>query len=322
MQAWVYERYGPPEVLQLKEVATPVPGAGEVLIRVRATTVSAGDRRLRSLDMPTGFGLIARLLFGVSRPRQPILGSELAGEIAAVGRGVGGFAVGDAVFAYSSAGLGCHAEYVCLPESEVAPKPPNLSDEEAAALSFGGATALDFLRRGKLGRGERVLVNGAAGAVGSAAVQLARHFGATVTGVCGTANLERVRALGAARVIDYTQADFARNGEAYDLIVDTVGTAPFSRCRGALATGGRLLLVAGGLPELLRIPWDSLTSGRKIVAGPASTNAGDLRFLAELAAAGEFRPSIDRVYPFAQMREAHRYVDGGHKRGNVVVTLA
>lgn len=322
MKAIVYERYGPPEVLQLKEVEKPTPKDNEVLIKTHATTVTAGDWRVRSLNTPVGFGLISRLVFGVSRPRQPLLGSELAGEIESVGKDARKFKVGDQVFAFTDASLGCYAEYKCMPEDgAVALKPPKLTYDEAAALSFGGTTALDFLRRGKLQSGEKVLVNGASGGVGTAAVQLAKHFGADVTGVCSTANAELVRSLGASHVIDYTKEDFTQNGETYDVIVDTVGTAPFSRSKASLKEGGRLLLLVAGLPAMLQIPWVSMTSSKKIIAGPASGRAEDLRFLAKLAETGEFKPVIDRRYPFEQIAEAHRYVDTGRKKGNVVITL-
>jgi NADPH:quinone reductase-like Zn-dependent oxidoreductase len=323
VKAIVCERYGPPEVLRVKDVEKPTPGHHDVLIKVRATTVTSGDWRVRSLQMPVGFGLISRLVLGISRPRQPILGSELAGDIESVGKDVRKFKVGDQVFAFSGSRLGCHAEYTCMPEDgAMALKPPNLTYEEAAALSFGGTTALHFFRRGKLQRGERVLVNGASGGVGTAAVQLARHFGAHVTGVCSTANVELVRSLDTQRVIDYTREDFTRSGETYDVIVDTVGTAPFSRSKDSLRAGGRLLLVLGGLPDMLRIPWVSMTSRKKIIAGPATGRADDVRFLAQLAHAGKFRPVIDRRYPFEQIVEAHRYVDTGRKKGNVVISLA
>lgn len=242
MKAIVYERYGPPEVLHLKEVEKPTPKNNEVLIKTYATTVTSGDWRVRSLSVPAGFGLLMRLVFGVSRPRQPILGSELAGIIESVGKDVSKFKVGDPVFAFSDAAMGCHAEYKCMAEDgAVAPKPSSLTFEEAAALSFGGTTALDFLRRGKLKSGESVLVNGASGAVGTAAVQLAKHFGAIVTAVCSTANVGLVTSLGASHVIDYTQEDFSQNGKTYDLIVDTAGTAPFSRSKVSLKNGGRFL---------------------------------------------------------------------------------
>jgi NADPH:quinone reductase-like Zn-dependent oxidoreductase len=325
MKAAVYERYGPPDVVFLKDVEKPTPKDDEVLIRTRATTVTSADWRMRSLSAPVGFGWVMRLVLGFSRPRQPMLGMELAGEIESVGKGVRRFKVGDPVFAFSGSrfGMGCHAEYRCMPEEgPVALKPTNLSFEEAAALSFGGTTALDFFRRGKLLAGETILINGASGAVGTAAVQLAKHIGAEVTGVSSTANIELVRSLGAAHVIDYTREDFTRNGVRYDMIMDIAGTAPFSRCKSSLRKGGRLLMVLGGLPDMLRIPWDSLTSGRRIIAGPAAERADDLRTLATLAEAGAFRPVIDRCFPFEQIVDAHRVVDTGRKRGNLVVTFA
>ena len=322
MKAIVYERYGPPEVLELMEVAKPTPKHNEVLIKTHATTVTSADWRVRSLEVPLGFRLIVRLLFGISKPKQPILGSELAGVIESIGKDVAKFKVGDQVFAFSDAGMGCHAEYKCMPqEGAVVLKPPSLSYDEAAALSFGGTTALDFLRRGKLHSGEKVLVNGASGGVGTAAVQLAKYFGADVTGVCSTANMELVRSLGARHVIDYTKEDFTQNGETYDVIMDTVGTAPFSRSKDSLKAGGRLLMVLAGLPDMLRIPWVSVTSSKKVIAGPIAVRAEDLRFLAGLAEAGEFRPVIDRRYPFEQIAQAHSYVDTGRKKGNVIITL-
>ena len=322
MKAIIYERYGSPDVLEMREVEKPTPKDNEVLIKIHATTVTTGDWRARTLNVPVGFGLLSRLFFGVSKPRQPILGTELAGTIEAVGNNVRRFKAGDQVFAYSGAGMGCHAEYKCMPEGgAVAPKPSNLTYGEAAALSFGGTTALDFFRRGKLQSGDRVLVNGASGGVGTAAVQLAKYFEAEVTGVCSTANLELVRSLGATHVIDYTKEDFTRNGKTYDIIVDTVGTAPFSRSRDSLKEGGRLLLVLGGLPDILGIPWVSLTSSKKISAGPAGGSADNLGFLGKLAQAGKFKPVIDQRYPFERIAEAHRYVETGHKKGNVIITL-
>lgn len=322
MKAVVYERYGPPEVLQLKEVEKPTPKNNEVLIKTYATTVTSGDWRVRSLNVPAGFGFIMRLVFGISKPKQPILGSELAGVIESVGKDVRKFKVGDQVFAFSDASMGCHAEYKCMPQDgAVVLKPPSLSYGEAAALSFGGTTALNFLRRGRLQNGERVLINGASGGVGTAAIQLAKHFGADVTGVCSTANMELVKSLGASHVIDYTQEDFTQNGETYDVIVDTVGTAPFSRSKAALRKGGRLLMVMAGLPDMLQAPWVSMASSKKVIAGPVTVRVEDLRFLAGLAETGEFKPVIDRRYPFEQIAEAHRYVDTGRKKGNVVITL-
>jgi len=322
MKAAVCRRYGSPDVVELVEVETPTPRDHEILIRTHATTVTAGDHRVRSRDFPAGFGLLSRLILGFRRPRQPILGTELAGEVVSVGGGVRRFKVGDPVFGLSGLKMGCHAEYKCMPEDgAVALKPANLTYDEAAALTFGGTTALHFFRKGRLQRGDKVLINGASGSVGTAAVQLARHFGAEVTGVCSSANVDLVKSLGAGRVIDYTKDDFTRGGETYDVIVDTAGTAPYSRSKVALKERGRLLLVLAGLPALLQAPWVSMTSRRKVIAGPASENPEDVRLLGELAHAGAFRPVIDRRFPFEQIAQAHRYVDVGHKKGNVVVTM-
>ena len=322
MKAIVCSRYGSPDVLQVKEVPKPVPRDNEVLIKVLATTVTAGDWRVRSMDLPTGFRLLGRLALGIRKPRQPILGTELSGEIEAVGKAVTRWKPGDQVFAFSDLRMGCHVEWKCMPEDgAVVAKPANLTHEEAASLSFGGTTALTYLRKGKIQRGDRVLVNGASGGVGTAAVQLAKHFGAHVTGVCSGGNFELVRSLGADALIDYTKEDFTKNGETYDIIVDTAGTAPFSRSKGSLGKGGRLLQVLAGLPDLLRAPWISLTTDKKVIAGPQSPSPDDVRFLAALAEKGELKPVIDRRYPFDQIADAHRYVDAGHKKGSVVITL-
>jgi NADPH:quinone reductase-like Zn-dependent oxidoreductase len=322
MKAVIYKNYGSPDVLQLVEVVKPIPQDNEVLIKIHATTVTSADWRVRSMKIPVGFGLISRLVFGISKPRQPILGTELAGEVESVGKNVSNFQVGDRVLGFSGAGMGCHAEYKCLPaDGMVVLKPDNLSYEEAAAISFGGTTAWDFLRRGKLQSGEKVLVNGAAGCVGTAAVQLAKYLGADVTGVCSTANLELVQSLGADRAIDYTKEDFTANGQTYDIIVDTVGTAPFARVKNSLTAGGRLLQILAGLPDILIAPLISITGSQKAIAGPVAERVEDVQLLANLAAAGSFKPYIDRSYPFDRIAEAHSYVDTGHKRGNVVITL-
>jgi NADPH:quinone reductase-like Zn-dependent oxidoreductase len=322
MRAIVCSRYGSPDVLQVKEIPKPVPADNEVLIKLRATTVTAGDWRVRSMDVPTGFRLLARLALGISKPRQPILGTELAGDIEAVGKAVTRFKPGDQVFAFSDLRMGCHVEWKCMPEDgSVVAKPANLSYEEAAALSFGGTTALVYLRKAKIQPGDRVLVNGASGGVGTAAVQLAKHFGAQVTGVCSGGNFELVRSIGADALIDYTKEDFTKDGETYDIIVDTAGTAPFSRSKRSLAKGGRLLQVLGTLPDLLLAPWYSLTTDKKVIAGPQTASPDDVRFLAGLAEKGQLKPVIDRRFPFEQIADAHRYVDAGHKKGNVVVTL-
>jgi NADPH:quinone reductase-like Zn-dependent oxidoreductase len=303
MRVVVCEQYGPPEVLHLVDVAKPIPAAHGVLIQVRATTVSFGDWRVRSLEVPAGFGLITRLVFGFSKPRQPILGSELAGVVEAVGGEVSRFKVGDQVVAFSDTAMGCHAEYVCLHEDGLlALKPSKLSFSEAAALCFGGTTALAFLRKAKVQPGERVLINGASGSVGTAAVQLARHLGAEVIGVCSEANLELVRSLGAGQVIDYQQTDFSQIGDTYDVIIDTAGTATFARSRDCLRPGGRLVLVQAGLGAMLRSIWQTFSSDKTVIAGPVSVRAG------------AYKPVIDRHYPLDQIVAAHRYVDSGRKK--------
>ena len=323
MKAMVYNSYGPPDVVHLAEVAKPVPRDNEVLIRIRATSVTSGDWRARSLKMPAGFGLLGRLVFGIFGPRQPVLGTELAGVVETVGRAVTRFAAGDEVFAFPGAGFGSHAEYRTMPEDGlVALKPANLSFEEAAALSFGGTTVLGPLRdRLGIKAGDKVLVVGASGGVGTAAVQIAKHLGAVVTGVTSTANLELVRSIGASRTIDYTVEDFAMSGERWDVIVDTTGTAPFSRCELVLEPGGRLLVILGSLAQVAGIGRPSKASGKSVIAGVAKISAADLHDLAELARTGAYRPVIDRSYPLEHAAEAHAYVDTGRKRGNVVLTV-
>jgi NADPH:quinone reductase-like Zn-dependent oxidoreductase len=321
MKAYICRRYGGPDVVELADVPTPVPSPGEILVKIRATTVTAGDWRVRTLNMPKGLGLVARPALGFTRPRQPILGTELAGTVAAVGTEVTRFKPGDAVFAFPGGKMGCHAQYRTMPENgAVALKPENLSFEEAAALSFGAMTALDFLRKASLKAGDQVLVIGASGNVGTAMVQLARHFGAVVTGVTSTANLALVASLGAVKLIDYTKEDITNIRDAYDVIADTVGASAAAKLRPALKPGGRLLAIAGGLPEMLATLWTPLTS-RKVIAGPAAERPAYLQEIAELAKTGALKPVIDRRYTFAQMREAHAYVETGRKKGSVVVTV-
>ncbi len=322
MRAAIYARYGAPDVVTIGDVPTPTPRAGEVRIRVHATTVSTGDWRARTLSMPPGFAPFGRMVFGLTRPRQPILGTELSGVIDAVGTGVHNFSVGDQVFAFANARMGSHAEYRCIAaDGLVAARPRNLSFEQAAALSFGGMTMLGFFRRGALERGQRVLVNGASGTVGSAAVQLARHVGADVTAVCSTSHVEVVRSLGAHHAIDYAHTDFAAGAAEYDVIVDTVGNAPYARVCRILAPGGRLLAVHGSFADLLRAPFAGRQRGHRVIAGPSAARVEELHQLAHIASSGAFTPLIDRVYPFAQIIDAHRHVEAGHKRGSVVVTL-
>jgi NADPH:quinone reductase-like Zn-dependent oxidoreductase len=322
MRVALYERYGSPDVVEIREMTKPVPRDDEVLVRVRATTVTTGDWRARSLAMPPGFGMMGRVFFGFTGPRQRILGTELAGEVESVGRKVTRFKAGDRVFAFANTAMGCHVEFKTFrQDGPLEPIPDNMSFESAAAMSFGGVTALGALRRAKLQRGETVLIIGASGAVGSAAIQIARHLGAEVTGVCSTANLELVRSLGAKHAIDYTTSDFTKQGVAYDVIVDTTGTAPFSRVERSLKENGRFIPILGSLGDLLRAPFVALTSRRSIVAGPSRVQPGDLAYLAKLGAAGELTPTIDRRYTFAQIADAHRRVETGRKKGNVVVTL-
>ncbi|MEZ4699727.1 MAG: NAD(P)-dependent alcohol dehydrogenase [Rhodothermales bacterium] len=323
MKAIVYSAYGSPDVLRIQDVPTPTPADNEVLVRIHATTVTAGDRRARSLDLPAGFGLVGRLIFGVTKPRQSILGTELSGVVEAVGERVTRFKPGDAVFAFSGAGMGAYAEYRTLAEDgPIAPKPANLSFDEAAALSFGGATMLHFYKKAVLKAGDRVLVVGASGGVGTAAVQLAKHAGAHVTGVTSGRNADLVRSLGADEVIDYTKEDFSKNGKTYDVIVDTVGTAPYPVSKGSLAPGGRLLLIMSELPGMLSAPWYSMTTDKTVIAGPAAEKPEYIAQLAELAEAGAYRAVIDRTYSMEDAAEAHRYVDTGRKRGSVVIEIA
>ncbi|MBI2077115.1 MAG: NAD(P)-dependent alcohol dehydrogenase [Euryarchaeota archaeon] len=323
MKAAVCQRYGPPEVVKIADVARPSVGDRDVLVRVRATTVTAGDWRLRSGNVPRGFKLILRLGFGIRRPRQPILGSELAGVVEEVGPAVRRFKPGDKVFALCGAKMGGHAQFVSIGEdAAIAHMPPNVSFEEAAALSLAGATALWFLRdKAKVKAGERVLINGASGGVGSAAVQIAKHDGAHVTAVCSSTNAGWVKALGAERVIDYTKEDFAKAQDRYDIIMDTVGNAPFRRCKPALSPGGRFLLVVNTLAELLGALVRPRRGTRRLIGGVAPERAEHLLALRELVESGAFRPHIERVFPFERIVDAYAVVDSGRKKGNVVVTL-
>jgi len=321
MKAIVYTEYGPPDVLQLKEVETPTPKDNEVLIKVHAATVTKGDCELRSPKIPNLIWLFVRIYFGLIKPRKKILGGYLAGEIEAAGKDVNLFRKGDQVFACTGARFGAYAEYICLPgKCAMAIKPTNMTFEEAAAVPIG-LDALHFLRIAKIQKGERVLVNGAGGSIGTIAVQLAKHYGAEVTGVDSTEKLGMLRSIGTDHVIDYTQEDFTKSG-TYDVVFDLVCKSSFSRSVRSLKENGRYLLVnPGGLSQMVRGLWTSMISSKKVISEFASVKAEDLIFLKELIESGEIKSVIDRCYPLEQMAEAHRYVEKGQKIGNVVITL-
>lgn len=317
MKAIVYTQYGLPEVLQLKETAKPTPKDNEILVRIKATAVNSGDLRLRKADP-----FAVRFFFGLRKPKINILGSVFSGEVEVVGKEVKRFKVGDQVFGHTDMRFGAYAEYKSLPESgTVALKPERLNHAEAAVIPFGGATALHFIKKVTITPGQKVLVNGASGAVGSAAVQLAKHFGAQVTGVCSTANLDLVKSLGADQVIDYTKVDFTKNSEMYDVIFDTVNKVSFSGSIKCLNENGILILSAAGMSEMLKGIWTSMTSSKKVITGVVSHSAADIAFLNELIETNELKPVIDRTYPLEEMAEAHAYVDKGHKKGNVAVII-
>jgi NADPH:quinone reductase-like Zn-dependent oxidoreductase len=326
MKAIVWTKYGSPDVLQLKETAKPTPKANEVLIKIYATTVTAGDCEARNLKMPILIRLPMRMYVGLSKPKRiTILGQELAGEIEAIGKDVKRFKVGDQVFGTTGLGFGAYAEYICLPEkSAMGAKAANMTYEEAAAVPTGGLEALHFIRKGNTlasMRGEKILILGAGGSIGTFAVQLARYFGAEVTGVDSTSKLEMMRSIGADHVIDYTQEDFTRNGETYDVIFDVPGKSSFSGSIRSLKQNGRYLLANPGLSHTLQGPWTSMRSGKKVIFGAASQKTEDLIFLRDLIEAGQIKLVIDRRYSLEQIAEAHRYVETGHKKGNVVINV-
>ena len=326
MRAIACTGYGPPEVLQLREVERPTPKDNEVLIRIHATTVTAADCEIRRFDFPGWVWLPLRLWFGLRRPRRPVLGQELAGAIESAGKEVRSFTRGDQVFASTGVGLGAHAEYICLREQPeggaLATMPANMSYEEAAAVPYGGREALQFLRKANIKAGQKLLVNGAGGSFGTFAVQLAKVFGAEVTAVDAIAKLDMLRVIGADHVVDYTQHDFTASGDTYDVIFDVIGKSPFVPSVRSLRPNGRYLLANPKLSQLVRGLWTSLTSNKKVIFGAASGTNEDLAFLRELIETGKLRSVIDRRYPLEQMAEAHRYAETGRKMGNLVITVA
>lgn len=326
MKAVVWTKYGSPDGLQFKEVAKPVPRDNELLIRIHAATVTAGDTEIRSLKFPLWFTLPMRIYWGFLKPRGKILGQELSGEVEAVGKDVRLYKVGDSVVATTGFGFGGYAEYVCLPEksesSILTIKPANMTYEEAAALPTGGLEALHFLRKANIQHGQKLLINGAGGSIGTFAVQLARYFGAEVTGVDSTAKMDMLRSLGADHVIDYTQEDFSKSGKTYDAVLDVVGRGTYSRCIRALKRNGRYLLANPRLISALRGLWTSMTSGKKIISGGGIQKTEDLLFLKELAESGKLVSVIDRRFPLEQTADAHRYVETGRKQGNVIIAVA
>lgn len=322
MKAIVWTKYGSPDGLHLGEVAKPTVKDNQVLIKIRAATVTAGDCEVRSLKFPLWLALPIRLYMGIINPRNKILGQELAGDIEAVGKDVKRFKVGDPVFGGTGLNFGAHAEYICLPENGVlAIKPATMTYEEAAAVPTGGLEALHFLRKASIQPGQKVLIVGAGGSIGSFGVQLARHFGAEVTGVDSTAKLDMLRSIGAAQVIDYTQEDFTQNGETYDVIFDVVGKTSFAPTYRLLKPNGRYLIGNPSLSHIVRMFGASITGGKKVIIGAANQSTDDLVFLKGLIEAGALKSVIDRRYPLEQTADAHRYVDTGQKRGNVVITV-
>ena len=317
MKAAVYFQYGTPQVLRIEDVEKPTPKGNEILIRVKATAVNSGDWRLRKAEP-----FAVRFIFGLFKPKIKILGSVFSGVVESVGKNVKLFKVDDFVFGHTDMSFGSYAEYKCLPENgSIALKPANISHNEAAVIPFGGVTALHFIKKATIKPGQKVLVVGASGAVGSAAVQLAKSFGANVTGVCSTANIALVKSIGADKVIDYTKEDFTRNGETYDVIFDAVKTISVSESLKSLNRNGIMILSAAGISEMLQGLWISRTNKKKVLTGVISHTAADIIYLKELIEKDKFKPVIDRTYMLEQIAEAHAYVEKGHKKGNVAIEV-
>ena len=328
MKAIVWIKYGPPDGLKLQEVEKPVPKDDDVLIKIYATTVTAGDAEMRRLELPLMLSFPVRLYAGFLRPKRiPILGQELAGEVEQVGKNVNSFRVGEQVFGTTGLGFGAYAEYICLPgtpgdtQGTLAAKPANLTYEEAAAVPTAGIEALHFVREADIQPGKKVLIVGAGGSIGTFSVQLARHFGAEVTGVDSTEKLDMLRSLGASQVIDYTKEDYTKSGESYDLIIDVVGKRSVARRLRLLKPGGSYFLAYAGLSHILLALWTSMTSSKKLRIESSSQKKEDLLFLKELIEAGKLKPVIDKGFPLEQIADAHRYAETGRKKGNVAITV-
>lgn len=330
MKAITYTEYGSPDVLQLREIAKPEPKENEILIRIRATRVNYGDMLARKFgsvttkefNMPGIFLIPTRLEFGIRKPKKYILGSEFSGEVEAVGKDVKRFKVGDAVFGYRGPSFGTYAEYLCMPESGlVTHKPVNMSFEEAALIPYGALTALSHLKKVSIQPGQKVLVNGASGGIGSAGLQLAKYFNAEITGVCSTAKLDFVKSLGADKVVDYTKEDFTQNGETYDLIYDILGKLSFEKCQSSLTSTGILLYASFKTKQLIQMWQTSKSTGKKVICTLSSETLDDLNFVKELVESGKLKTVIDKRFPLEETAEAHRYYESGKNTGNVVISV-
>ena len=322
MKAIVCEKYGPPEVLELKDVPKPKPKDNELLVKIYTTSVTAADYRIRGFNVPKGFGVLMRLFLGFNRPKFKILGLNLAGKVEAVGENVTKFKVGDEIFGTTGVKFGTYAEYVCVSEdATIDIKPKSLSNNEAAGIPFGALTALYFLKEIKVEPGQNVLINGASGAVGVSAVQLAKYFGTEVTAVCSSSNIDLVRSLGADHTIDYTQKDFTQGKIKYDVIIETTGKIPFKKCQKALVKNGKCVLLVAGVPDYFKIFFNNLMSNKKIITGTAQDRKEDLLLIKKLLEEKKLKTVIDKTYPLENIVEAHKYADKGHKKGNVVITV-
>ena len=331
MKAMVYTQYGPPEVLRLTEVDKPAPKDNEILIKVAATSVQYGDAMVRNMgnltladfNMPALLWLPSRLYFGFRKPKKTILGAELSGVVDAVGKDVTRFATGDEVFAYRGQLMGSYCEYLCMPEDgTVATKPANLSFSEAAVIPYGAIMATSLLKKANIEPGQKVLINGASGGIGSAALQVAKnHYGAEVHGVCSTQRLDYVKALGASRAIDYTQEDITQSGETYDLIIDILGRSSFSRCKRSLKPNGTYFLVSFKMKPLLQMLWTKYVGNKRVIATFGSDKAKDILEAKELIEAGQIQPIVHKSFPLEQAAEAHRYYESGEKRGSIAIIV-